>query len=510
MVSKLLSALPAFLTRKPVVVSLFGVAIAVVSIFLALASAVTNDTWWHLRTGKDIWEGNFSFIDNLSWTAPGAFWPAHELGFEWLLYGLWQLGGESFFLMSVLNIALVLGALFLLLPPKSLRERYGLNFSIFVPILLAAVGLSLVFFVQVRAQSISFFLFALTIRVILLKRPYWVPLIFFAWVWLHGSVFAGVALMGIATVIFIGRWLLDRKNKLKFKDALHFSLAGILSLVATCLSPLGIGIWKYFLSTLSYKDTLIKEWQPITDNPTIFTIFIVALVLFAGALLVLALKFRKQFLNWQFIFLGLMSIFFMFNAMSAVRVYANFALVALPLLYMAAMTIKRPEKERAPERERTFTIAGIVSLVLGAVVGLYFATTISVTVLNNGSNDPFADGGVVEAMRSEQCTGALWNDYDTGSYMLWFTPDIPVTIDSRYDPYPDWVKEASGVIKPSPGNEDPTKLLNEVFDEHGIQCWVMGRGEDSLVLEKRGLPIIAQNREMIVFEVPDSGIPAGE
>ena len=504
MLRTLLSAAGGFLAKPWFQYFTYGLAFAAAAMFLALRGEVTNDSWWHLNTGKELWEGTFSFYDPHNWTAPGAFWPAHELGFEWLLYGLWLLGGESFILMALLNVALVIGALVLLVPFKKLRNKFGAYSNALVPLMLFLAAYTMLGSVQIRAQGISYFLFALTIRLVLAKRPFWIPVVMVAWVWLHGSVLIGIALMGIATLIFIGRWLLDRGSKEKFKDARNYSIAGILSLAATCTSPLGFGIWTYFVSTFSYGDTQISEWAPLYSDPTLMAYTLTGLIL----LIISFWLLRGKNSSWELIYLYAMSILFFLYSLTALRVYTNFVLVALPVILLALMTVIKPmPKAQEDKNEKLRNRAAIGAASLISIVALAFTYNVSVQVMDNGTRDPFIPNGVADALRSDHCMDATWNDYDTGSYLLWYMPDVKVSIDSRFDLYPQWVREASGAVVPPGDSADPTDKLNVVFEDYGINCMVMSKTTDSDALEERGLKVLAENRDMIVFDIPSSGIP---
>ena len=505
MLRRLLSAGDDFLTKPWLRYFTYGLALSILSILFAFHNTVTNDTWWHLRVGKEIWEGTFSFYDSYSWTAPGAFWPAHELAYEWLLYGLWMLGGETFLLAGALNIALVLASLLLLIPPKRVREKFNLTTNVLVPILLLAAGASLLDFVQIRAQAISFFLFALTLRLILAMKPYWIPPLFLLWAWLHGSVFSGVAIMGVAALVMIGRWLLERGNREKLRDAIHFSISGLLSLVATCLSPLGFGLWSYLLQTFSFGETAIAEWQPLYTK-----LHFLSYALIAVALIGLSIwRLWKDKFTWEVIYLSIMSAFFLAYAFDALRVYSNFVLMALPLVLMAAMTLTRDKKATVkPEVARGAKVLALATVAFMIAIALVYSWTISSAMLKVGSQDPFEDEGVAEAVRSEQCAGHLWNDYDTGSYMIWFLPDVPVSIDSRFDLYPRWVTDAAGVTSSPEEKDDPAGVINRTFKKYDIKCFLLTRGEDTGTLRGRGVPVIAENEMMVLFEVPPEGLPS--
>src|ERR1700704_550752 len=75
--------------------------------FGACLAPAQNDTWWHLRTGQDIWSTRtIDLRDHFSHTVSGAYWPNHEWLSQVLFYGVYRLGGLP------LLTALVAGLIF--------------------------------------------------------------------------------------------------------------------------------------------------------------------------------------------------------------------------------------------------------------------------------------------------------------------------------------------------------------------------------------------------------------
>src|SRR5689334_22255755 len=65
-----------------------------VMLFARAAQApAQNDTWWHLRSGQDIWRGILPTVERWSFTARGHAWPDHEWLSEAIFYPLHRLGG---------------------------------------------------------------------------------------------------------------------------------------------------------------------------------------------------------------------------------------------------------------------------------------------------------------------------------------------------------------------------------------------------------------------------------
>lgn len=489
----------------------FALGIAILMIYNAFGNTVVNDTWWQLRGGQELWEGTFSFYDPHNWTVPGAFWPAHELGFQWILYGLWKLAGDSFILMAFLNIVLVISSLFLLIPPKALRERLGLRFNALVPIAVFLMGFTLLGFVQIRAQGFSLFFFALAIHLIIARKPYWIPVMMFFWTWIHGSVVIGVALMGIATVATIIHWLLRPRERKRFKLALHFSIAGVLTLVSTCLSPLGFGLWAYFVKSLGFGSSNISEWQPITDNPNLVLYW--SLVTGAGLIAALVV-YRKARRSWEYWFFIVFGAFLAYYSFDVLRVYANYAIFVTPLVLVALMMIPEGVGKGIRARKlkhdslsaRGERVVGVLVLALSlAIIGgsAPFAVSTSRDILDSGSIDPF-EGEIHEALHSDLCRDHLWNEYESGAYLLWFEPDIPVSIDSRFDLYPEWLTDIAGATGDL---STSTKKLNKFMEEQGTRCFLILRSDDAVEMEKRGMEVLGESSLMVLFRVEEGGIP---
>ena len=75
-------------------------------------------------------------------------------------------------------------------------------------------------------------------------------------------------------------------------------------------------------------------------------------------------------------------------------------------------------------------------------------------------------------MRS--CDGPLYNHYDEGGYLIWFTPTKPVFVDNRQDPFPlQHIVDALAVER----GKAPYRPL---FDRWGIRCVFLSVGSPTL------------------------------
>ena len=61
---------------------------------VACMMPMQNDTWWHLRTGKEMWTRRFVMLsDEYSFTAAGTPWLNHEWLSDIIFYALYFVGG---------------------------------------------------------------------------------------------------------------------------------------------------------------------------------------------------------------------------------------------------------------------------------------------------------------------------------------------------------------------------------------------------------------------------------
>src|SRR5262249_47898016 len=91
---------------------------------------------------------------------------------------------------------------------------------------------------------------------------------------------------------------------------------------------------------------------------------------------------------------------------------------------------------RGRDRPRlNLVLASIFALIGVGVVGAAWAAP-----LPRLGWRPLAPGALAAA---RACDGPLYNRYNEGGYLIWFTPERRVFVDSRKDPYPlPFIKEA--------------------------------------------------------------------
>lgn len=115
---------------------------------------------------------------------------------------------------------------------------------------------------------------------------YPIPLLFAAWVNLHGGYAFGLAYFGLFIItVSIDAWLVERKSLVGGIDA-ALVLVWTTSLMSTLLNPYGAGAWRYALEIASLKTStsgVIAEWvAPTIQSETGLLLFGVSIAAFAG------------------------------------------------------------------------------------------------------------------------------------------------------------------------------------------------------------------------------------
>jgi len=171
------------------------------------------DYWWHIVTARWILDHHaLPAHDLYTYTVPSHPWTDHEYLSEVLMYGLGKVGGQ-------LAVSLGFGAItwagfWLILRRINLRATHFVATA-------AALALAAVAGVAVwgpRPQMITFALVCLELYLIERfladghRGLYWMPLIMVAWANFHGGFVIAFLFLGIAFLVEIARWLVDRSR----------------------------------------------------------------------------------------------------------------------------------------------------------------------------------------------------------------------------------------------------------------------------------------------------------
>ncbi len=246
---------PARATRPAAAILALGLAL-----FLLADTRADPDLWGHVKFGHDILETRqVARADLYSYRSGEQPWVNHEWLAEAILAATFGLAGPGGLVLLKLGIAALVGAVLIAhLGGPGLGEAIALG---------GAFGLLWPWLGTVRPQLFTYLLFAVLLVILdraggaRHSRLWAVPLLFAAWVNLHGGVLAGLAVLLLWSLVrAIGAWApLPSAGPTRTRIA----LLALASLGATLLNPYGPGLLLFLLSTATVARPDITEWAPL-------------------------------------------------------------------------------------------------------------------------------------------------------------------------------------------------------------------------------------------------------
>jgi hypothetical protein len=230
-------------------------------VVLVTTTSADPDLWGHLRFGLDMLASKSIVVaDPYSFTADRP-WINHE----WLAELLMGMGFAGFGALGLnllkLTFIAVVGAIALVIAKQEQASPIARD-------LYAALT---VFATYSRTQVVRPQLFSVAIfsAVLLLLREtdrdrpqvlWYVPLLFAAWVNLHGGWIVGLAALGV--------WMLgDACQHRTLRWTVRLMAIGTLALLATLLNPYGLGLWRFMAETVGPDRSDVTDWKPLLQLP---------------------------------------------------------------------------------------------------------------------------------------------------------------------------------------------------------------------------------------------------
>ncbi|HEY0101491.1 MAG TPA: hypothetical protein VGB76_21375 [Pyrinomonadaceae bacterium] len=415
------------------------------AIFTLTAGQITDpDFWWHLRTGQLIFETRaIPHTDIFSFTAQGREWVTHEWLAEVLIYAIYKLAGWG---GLVVSFSLLMTAA-LWIAYRRAAELAPHPYVAGAAVLLGALATAPMW--GVRPQMISFLFTSIYVAVLGdyarrgQTKGLWrlVPLML-VWANMHGGYALGLALIGLTGAgLLLDEWMGERSER-----PLSVRLRPLLFLFAACalvvpLNPNGLRLFSYPFETLNSHamHAYIEEW--FTPNFHLLISQPFALLVFA-TFAALALSPKKVRPGELFLLCV--------AAYAALRAWRNiplFALVAVPLLAEHAWQLLESRARwrwlNEPEKREAGAKAGVqlalnVLLLICVPFGLCVANVSKVVARQGSSEAEKYPAAAVEFLRAHPESGAIYNDYGWGGYLIWkLYPQREVYIDGRADVYGD-------------------------------------------------------------------------
>lgn len=369
---------------------------------MALCMPPHNDTWWHLRLGKEmVQRGGILLTEQLSHTAHGMpLFHNHEWLAQLLFYAAYAAGGPLF--LAAICATCVVGGIALAwqLCEGSADARFG---WLMVLVIGTAMGWA------IRPQALSIPLFVLALRLATSRHDKWLPVLCLVWSNLHGVAITAVIVAGCAALdaITTERQHAGRK------------IAVLLSCVAAPLfTPVG---WHYWWRTFEVvrmvKQLGIQEYHS-SFHPAMLP-FWACVIAFA---VLLGRSDRRWLATQRTRVLVLVACVFGVASMLSVRNIPLFILAAVPAMSRLFPT----GREHADTRRLSAASSRVMFGVALAAVGL-----VSYAWRNDGAGLGWRPVSPAAIAAIRRCDGPMFNGFADGGPLAWFVPERKVFVDSR-------------------------------------------------------------------------------
>ena len=439
----------------------------------------------HLLTGSLILQtGRVSTTDVFSFRTTGFPSFPHEWLAQVLLATVYNwLGLDGVVLLTALVMMLTWGIVY--------RAAMQRSDSFFVTLLMTALGIAASqIHVLPRPHIFTYLLAAIWITLLELitrgkPRIWWMlPLVMLLWVNTHGMFVIG---MMVLAIYLVGDFL-DQPSRTWFtrQTTKSLLLAAGLSLVATFLSPSGLGIWEAVasLGSNAYITSRIPEYQSANFHLPETWPFLIMLIL-----TLVGLARSTMRLSWIY---ALLAAAFTGLALYSSRMIPIFAVVVTPAAAVAVADWLRNE----PILHKLWTVEANVAKINSASDGLIWIPVIvllAAGLLRSGVKiDPLGQGNrfdprffpveAVSWLESHPQTGHMFNEFDWGGYLLlrlW--PEQQIFMDGHTHIYGEALtREYEQVVTLSPA-------WQEILEKYAVQ-WVILRRNTPLVEALVNLP----------------------
>src|SRR6266849_142893 len=369
----------------------------------SLAPIRSNDYFWHLATGRWIWEHRaLPATDPFAIASSREPWINDEWLFDATIYPIYKLGGHSAVSWALaIGTAALFCAMFLVV---TRRAGEGAAAPLLLLIVIAWYGAEA--WLRERPSAAGAACLA-TLLILLMRplRPLTIALIFAITV-----VWANVHPSAILAPVIVALWVPRRI------DAIAASA------VALLVNPFGIaGVTAPFRLVNVIGEFHNEEWSPST--PGEFPLFY---AIVAATLLLFVMRRRREDVSRVLVFLLLTAL--------AIRFCRNQALffVALPLLAGPAI----PPLNLRMQRLAAIAAAAVMIAILA---NAWLSTGI------DASKFPV---DAVARLRASHLPGRIYHTYGLGGFLIWsFYPERLVITDGRNELYVEYNRDHNHAIR---------------------------------------------------------------
>ncbi|MBI4224767.1 MAG: hypothetical protein HY617_00390 [Candidatus Sungbacteria bacterium] len=397
---------------------------------------VTADLGRHLKNGEVFMQTGHMVTTNFySYTNPDFPTLNHHWGSGVLFYLISYVGDFSGLELFFIAISMAALAIFLAVAAQEVGLGAAALFAIPIIPLLAERT-------EVRPEALTSLFTALFFWILWrfwrdekkLKSLWFLPVLMLLWVNTHIYFFLGFAIIGT----FLIEYLLTRQwTRLK-----RLTYVFGATLLVSLLNPFGMsGVLAPFTIFKNYGYDLVENKsvffleRMMMRNPN-FLIFKIVFGLLIIGFIVAAVKqykLRKTEFPFNFLLLGAG-----FSAMAwfAVRNFALFGLVALPLMAYAFSAIFSIERKNAAERTRQKIAAVVLAFLLLVTLSGDWAQYFPYW-RESGLGIESGNAAAADFLNTEKIQGPVFNNYDIGGYLIYYLyPREKVFVDNRPEAYP--------------------------------------------------------------------------
>ena len=465
-------------------------------------SYLDPDFGWHIKMGQEIISNlDVPRTNFINYTIYKVSWVDHE----------WLSGVLTYFIYDKLGYIAVniffafLALIAFLIQYFTFKKFFSAgtgSFLIFLAIqLLGAYASQPSLGVRMQEFTLLFLAFLLLIFYSYEKKPnkkilLCLPVLFWFWASLHGGFLLGVGLLGFFVLIKLAEIIVFKffqpkfliKSPLPFKKIVDFSIFGLLSLAATCLTPYGLKLYSFLTSYRNdYYLGVLSEWLNQFRYPLVYwqLAFLELLLLVFIWWGLKVFWFRKgsdeeKISLWNLFLLSL----FTFMAFRSKRHFPLLFMVSVPVLAYFLTTFLNLKNFSLSKKiftnylmdkgAKTFFILVFICSLSLQIVSINF---VSDPWMVFGGKLPY---GAVQYLKHNPEYGdlRLFNEFNWGGYLIWTLPGKQLFIDGRLSQY--WYKGRSLLEEYQefliPGNAEG-KLA-----EHKIEMVLLESGGKPLVI----------------------------
>jgi hypothetical protein len=418
--------------------------------------------FWHTAAGHWILSHQrLPQTDWMSFTRAGQPWVAYEWLGECAMALVHAIDGLDSLLLATVT---VLAGLYTWVAYRLIRS--GLHWSLTIVVLLLTLGASSSHF-HARPHLFTFVFFAWTCAWLIdferarisLAHMFWLVPVYVVWTNIHGGVLGGLGTLGLAWFGWIVYRLLKQPSPLADPGrALGFAGLPAACTLAILVNPYGVDLPRTWL-LLVRSDVLpqiIIEHAPLDPRSTMGQMTLAFALVYSLALIGVWPRWPR--VTWLIPFVWL------FLAASRVRHAPLFALSAVLALadflpetrWARWLAEHRPDLFQPPDlaaascqRRHEMGLAMLLPNIVVLVALFLQAFQVRVPVLGHGWARPDPQRWPValldrlqEYERRQPRGTPIFNDFNLGGFVIYYTPGLRVFVDDRCELYgPRWLKE---------------------------------------------------------------------